>query len=378
LQPIVYAVWGSGDVRRIVGRPAGSLLIVAVLVFGLVQTPGASFAVTNAKIRAKQAEAAAADTKLQQLSSYLELKQTDLQTVQDALDGTRNDIVATEARLAAAQTAFDQSQAQLAERADAIYRYGSVNILDVLVGVNSFNDFVSRLDMLDRIESSDADLVAQVSANRDRVAQADTALQNRETEQVALRQQYTLEVAAVQVAQAAQQAYVASLSQQIKTLMKQEVAREQAAAAAAAARAARQSHQPDGRTSDVGSLGSPHPEVVAVARKYLGVPYLWGGTTPSGFDCSGLTQYCYKQIGIDIPRTSRMQFTIGQFIPRSRTDLLQPGDLVFFGYNGDATQIHHVGIYAGGGSFINAPATGERVSYASLSSRSDYVGAVRP
>ncbi|HEY5432576.1 MAG TPA: NlpC/P60 family protein, partial [Coriobacteriia bacterium] len=72
----------------------------------------------------------------------------------------------------------------------------------------------------------------------------------------------------------------------------------------------------------------------------------------------------------------------GQFIPPSRTDLLEAGDLVFFGYGGDPSQIHHVGMYVGGGVFIEAPGAGGYVRYASLwsriSSRGDYVGAVRP
>jgi cell wall-associated NlpC family hydrolase len=133
---------------------------------------------------------------------------------------------------------------------------------------------------------------------------------------------------------------------------------------------------------DAGSLGSPHADALEVAKRFLGVPYLWGGTTPAGFDCSGFVQYCYAKVGISIPRTSRGQFTIGTFIPASRTDLLEPGDLVFFAYGGDPSQIHHVGMYAGGGVFINAPGTGGHVQYSSLAdriaTRADYVGAVRP
>jgi len=121
---------------------------------------------------------------------------------------------------------------------------------------------------------------------------------------------------------------------------------------------------------------------VTVAKHYLGVPYVWGGTSPSGFDCSGLVQYSYAKIGITLPRTSREQFHVGTFIPRDRLDLLEPGDLVFFGYNGDAGQIHHVGMYVGSNDFIEAPASGEVVRISSLvariEARGDYVGAARP
>ncbi len=349
----------------------------------LAIAPVAAFAApTNAKIRAKQAEAASADAKLQDLNADLELKQTDLQDVTSALQDTRAQIAVTETRLAQAQAAFDQSQARLADRADAIYRSGSVDLLAVLLGTTSFDDFVTRLDLLNLITTSDAKLVAQVEADRNSVADTKVALQNREAEEVALRGQAQAKADLVKTAVDTQAAYLASLTVEIKKLMKQEEDRQARLAAELAARAAAAASHPSGRPSDAGSLGGSHADAAAAAKRYLGVPYLWGGTSPSGFDCSGLCQYAYAQVGISIPRTSRTQFTIGQFIPVSRTDLLEAGDLVFFGYGGDPSRIHHVGMYVGGGVFIEAPGAGGHVHYASLtdriSSRRDYVGAVRP
>ena len=106
------------------------------------------------------------------------------------------------------------------------------------------------------------------------------------------------------------------------------------------------------------SLG--HPEVVALAQKYLGVPYVWGGASPSGFDCSGLVMYCYAQIGISLPHSATMQQQMSRPVPLRA---LRPGDLVFFG---SASFSYHVGIYVGGGHMINAPHTGAVVSYASI------------
>ena len=277
---------------------------------------------TNAKIRAKQDEAKAADNKLQDLNADLELKQTDLQDVTTALQDTRDQIVVTEQRLARAQAAFEESEVRLANRADAIYRSGSVDMLEVLLGTSSFDDFVTRLDLLNLITSSDADLVAQVEADRNNVAQTKAALQNREGEEVALREQSQAKADLVAAAITKQAAYVKSLTAEIKKLIKQEEDRQARIAAELAARAAAAATHPTTRSSDAGSLGGSHPEAAAAAKRYLGVPYLWGGTTPSGFDCSGLCQYAYRQVGISIPRTSRTQYTTGQFIPPSRTDLL--------------------------------------------------------
>jgi cell wall-associated NlpC family hydrolase len=111
-------------------------------------------------------------------------------------------------------------------------------------------------------------------------------------------------------------------------------------------------------------------KVIRVARRYLGVPYRFGGMSPSGFDCSGLVAYAYSKFGVSLPHNAAAQFGIGLRVPLSR---LQPGDIVFFDGLG------HVGLAVGGGRFIHAPRSGERVEISSLASRmGSIVGARRP
>ena len=99
-----------------------------------------------------------------------------------------------------------------------------------------------------------------------------------------------------------------------------------------------------------GSVASVRQTIVSNAKKHLGVPYLWGGTTPSGFDCSGFVQYIFQQSGISLPRTTSEQVTVGKSITKSN---LQPGDLVFL-QNTYRSGVSHVGIYIGDGKMIHA------------------------
>ena len=113
-------------------------------------------------------------------------------------------------------------------------------------------------------------------------------------------------------------------------------------------------------------------EIINTAKSFLGTPYVWGGTSPSGFDCSGFTQYVLAQNGKSIPRTSQEQFASGQAVDKSQ---LQAGDLVFYG-NGEAT---HVGIYEGNNKIIHSPHTGDVVKESDFSTywTSAYLGARR-
>ena len=136
-------------------------------------------------------------------------------------------------------------------------------------------------------------------------------------------------------------------------------------------------------SSSSSSSGSYNPtynsygsgSILSVAQNYLGVPYVWGGTSPSGFDCSGFTQYVFRQCGYSINRTADAQYYNGSYVSY---DNLQAGDLVFFSNTYSSAGITHVGIYMGDGNFIHAANGGVKITSLSSSYYSSrYYGARR-
>lgn len=365
----------------------------AALVFALATaavTPAAFATPSTPAISAKQAEAAAAQAELDRMNSALEVQVEEYNAITEALEQTRDEIRLTRLDLAKAERDLADAQVKLSNRATTLYKGGRIEIFDVLLGTTSFEDFMVRLDFAVRMNRSDADMVASVKDARARVEASERALEQRQAEQVALQAEAEMRAVAIEADMAAQQRFVNQLEGEIQTLIAAEEERQrqlaeerarQAAAAAAAAAANRGSGSSGRAATAETSLRAGHPEVVDIALQYLGVPYVWGGSSPSGFDCSGLTQYCYKQIGVSIPRTSQSQYNAGQHIDRDRLDLLRPGDLVFFGTDGDDSQVHHVGMYVGDGNYVHAPYTGAVVRVDSLNARiaskADYVGASR-
>ena len=110
-------------------------------------------------------------------------------------------------------------------------------------------------------------------------------------------------------------------------------------------------------TSEVATSRRSGPGIVEIAQKYVGAPYRWGGSSPSGFDCSGLVRYVYAQVGVELPHNAAEQYALGA--PVLREELI-PGDIVFF------DRLRHNGIYIGDGRFIHARQTGKRVAIAGL------------
>ena len=340
-------------------------LLTALLVVALPQASAAS------SISAKRAEARQVENQIMNQEAALEKQIEKYNAVHQHYLQTRHQLQNNRIVLAVARKNLAHAQKLLAQSLTSAYKSTDEDVVSFLLASHSFSELVDHVQVLQRANDANSNLIAQIAQTKQVIAVRTRQL-STETAQLAKDQQAQL--AAKQHVEAglhSLQARKSQISADIQHLIDQQQAREQAAATAAAAAAS--------GGSSVGSTGGSIPvppsstlggQAVAIAEQYLGVPYVWGGASPSGFDCSGLVMYVYGRLGVSLPHNAAAQYSMGTSVPR---DALEPGDLVFFDGLG------HVGIYVGGGSFIHAPHTGTVVQISSLSGwySSEYVGAKR-
>lgn len=277
------------------------------------------------------------------------------------LEATRQQIARTEVDLANAEHAFAVQMELLNNRTAEMYKKGSINSIVVLLGSESFRDLIARVQFLNTIGSADAQAAEKLRAQRDLVRKAADELQKAQVHAESL--EFELKARQLEIMARIQdrQEMLANAQMELLELLDEHAAQRQTEEAALLRSILSGANEAGIRIEP----GSP----VETAFAYYGVPYLWGGKNPAGFDCSGLLYYTFKQHGVELPHYSGAQFLRGERIPPAA---LQPGDAVFFG-----SPIHHVGIYVGGGYFIHAPRTGDFVRLAPLAERRDYAGARR-
>jgi cell wall-associated NlpC family hydrolase len=394
------------------------------LAVACLAVPAATAADTPA-IRAKKTEA-------KQVLAQVNAIDERLSVVTERFDGARVHLQAIDARLkteraslANARTANTRAQNRAAALLVALYISGRPSALEAILGAKTIEGMLAASDDAAAVAREDREVVEDAHLARARLQHAVTTLRasresatqtlhelqrSRATVEAGLAERQQLlksvqgQLAHLEAVERARQERLAALAR--ARLAAEARARARAAAAAAAA-AARQrqieaaalakaqanaaettattttaivtdpsSADPDDTTTDP-SLQTPivlpagHPQAATIALQYIGVPYLWGGSTPAGFDCSGLVSYVFAQLGIQLPHFAADQYTFGVPVP---PDQLQPGDLVFF------DNLDHVGIYIGNGQFVDAPHTGTFVRIDNLTDpwyATKYVGARR-
>jgi peptidoglycan DL-endopeptidase CwlO len=263
-------------------------------------------------------------------------------------------------RLEIARANFKRAQATLERRLVALYTADQESALTVLLGASSIEELINRVDAINRVSEQDARIIREVKMFRDEVRTREAQLKRAAAEQEQVVADLAARKASIESRLAERRQLLSSIKDEIASIQAAEARQQDRLQAQAEQRIA---------SSSGGSSGGGNPPpgqyggVVGIAMQYLGVPYRWGGASPSGFDCSGFIMYVFAQVGVSLPHNAAMQYGYGSPVSRSN---LQAGDLVFF--NG----LGHAGIYIGGNQFIHAPHTGDVVKISSLTGWYDY------
>ncbi len=376
-------VWAGASRTRI--RQA-TIALIALSASFLVTGPAAG---EPPQIAAKRAEAQRVLGEIHSLDVQLEKAVEEYNGASDRLLTIERERALNTRHLAIARRNLTVEQRRLGARLRAIYTSDQEDsTLAILLGSRSLTDFLNRIETVNSVASQDTQVLAEIRRFKHDITvraallkQAHTRQQQIVAERAAAKQQ-------VEGQLAERQRLVDSIKGEIVRLQVEEQARQARLQAEAQARLRTQlieQHQAalQSQESSVVGASAVTPEgisvappsqyggVVGIAMQYLGTPYVWGGASPGGFDCSGFVMFVYAQVGVSLPHHAADQYNYG--VPVSR-DQLEPGDLVFFDGLG------HVGIYIGGGEFVHAPHTGTVVQVSGLDQGSyaySYVGARR-
>ena len=346
--------------------------MLATALFVAVSLASVRSAAADPSVSAKRAEAENVLAQIQEIDGQLSHAIESYNLANVKLDRIKGELKTNSRHLTIARSSLKAAQAHLSERLVALYQGGGDGgTIEVILAAESIDDLLNRIDAVDRVSAQDARVLREVKSFRAQVIDRKGRLERAKRSQVQVVADKATQRRSIENQLAERQRLLGTIKDQIASLEAAERRRQERLAAQAQARllATQQQAAPEAapaalvESESVEEAIAPAPDaryggVVGIAMQYLGVPYVWGGASPSGFDCSGFSMYVYAQVGVSLPHHAASQYGLGS--PVSKSDL-QPGDLVFF--NG----LGHMGIYIGGGQFIHAPHSGDVVKISSLS-----------
>lgn len=358
-------MWSArrGTPRRSARAAACALVGLALLAWPGLVGPGSAraappeltFGSKPQGLTALQEQAARVRAEVAALDRRLAASVEEYNGARARLDALNAELVQARADLLRTQADLELAQALYGQRLAQMYKGGRLSLIDVLLTADDFTEIGRQLDFFRLIAAADEASVERVNALTAEVAALERSIEKRRELALADELELREKRAVVEDQLAQRQAVLHGVGARIKKLLE----RQARLAALTAGQLAREA----GVVLETIDATPEQLAVVREAMRWLGVPYVWGGASPSGFDCSGLVTYVYAKFGASLPHGATMQSRLGRPVP---LDSLQPADLVFFG---SPSFYNHVGIYVGGGLFIEAPHTGAVVKVSVLQGR---------
>ena len=358
---------GDPDPSTVLASSKKRVALVFLTAASAALAVSAGVLATPSQIESRRAEAQQVLDQIRQIDSELDKAVDAYNGASERLTAIRTAIRTNRRHLAIAQGAARIAEKNLEERLVALYvDGGEESTLEVILGATSLDDLLDRVDATRRVSAQDSRIAEQVRAVRREIRKRQTELAKAQRQQARVVAERAARRKEIEGRLAERRVLYDSIKDEIQKLEAEERARQHRLQAEAEQRllAEQQAAAVAVGSVDVDpdGLGLAPPAVYAgvagIAMQYLGIPYLWGGASPStGFDCSGFIMYVYAQVGVSLPHNAAAQY--GSGVPVSRAEL-QPGDLVFFDGLG------HNGIYIGGGQFVHSPHTGDVVKISSL------------
>lgn len=345
----------------------GTRLLTAVVASSMIVTP--VFAAPS--VDDLKDNKAAKESEVSSLQDQLTDIMSKLGDLEESLIEKGEEITKAEEDLKEAQEKEQEQYEAMKKRIKFMYEEGDTTALETLVTAENFSDLVNKAEYVQNVHTYDRKQLEEYIETKQQIADLKTTLENEQKNMESMQAEYEDKESELSSTIESKKAEVANLDSQIQAAA-EAAAAEALAAQQQAAAANNNNGGGSGNRNNGGNGTKPAPApaptpsgggsgntstaqaIVNAAYSQLGVPYVWGGTTPGvGLDCSGLTQYCHRVAGISIGRTSEVQGGGGKAVSNP-----QPGDLVCYG--------SHIGIYIGGGQMIHAPHTGDVVRVANV------------
>ena len=367
--------------------------LAVVIIFVLISNTTVLAAPVNEKLQQQKDSLTIIKTEKEQVEMKIEEFDNEIEKIMIKMEDNERKISKTEKSIEVASVEVkkvakesQKEQGLFNSRMRVMYINGSDGYLSIILDSESFGDFISRVDNIKTVVEFDKKLMVNFEASQKELKEKQQSLNKTKEALQSLQVENKQKIDKIMVTKESQNKLVMQLKKKeivAKELQNKlitenksnknisaQIIEPQVSVNKSLTKISEFKKSVPAYTPSRGGATVSQGAIIAYASNFLGTPYLWGGTTPSGFDCSGFTQYVYAHFGISVGRTTFDQINDGVEVSR---DKLQPGDLVFFG---SFANPHHMGMYIGDNNYIHAPHTGDVIKISALG-RNDYVTARR-